>query len=338
MESKKQVVVVSLPGESDQQYYGFHKHLADIYIEMDHLTEGRDHLFILHDKSGRWYLNRHEFRNAHLIEVDPSLDMWMRDFPPTVPELQVKFKYKPGYIKSSQAKKDQAAFDVFAEQVELPSFDNCNIVLEGGNIVDNGKDIALVSERVFKDNKGMSKATLTEKLESAIKRKVIYIPDPEDTTGHSDGVVSFVEEDVLLVAYYEDDKEYFEMIEHEVRKAFGDQIKVVPLPCYEVKKKSHGFGSSEGSYANTLVTNNAVYVPMFSNQASNRKALETFQRSAKKDVVPVPGLDKVAKLGGSIRCMSWQIDQDHPIAKKLFQYVEGSGSDVDDHDDGDEEH
>lgn len=324
MEGKKQVIVVSLPGESDQQYYGFHKHLANVFIEMDKCTEGRDHLFILHDKSGRWYLNRHEFKNAHLIEVDQYLDMWMRDFPPTMPKLQVQFRYKPGYIKSSQAKKDKASFEMFAEQVGLPTGNQCNVILEGGCIVENGKDVAIITDRMFKENKGVSKDILIEKIEAAIDRKVLVIPDPEDTTGHSDGVVSFVNEDTLLVAYYQDDKEYYDVIEHEVKKAFP-HINVVPLPCYEVKKKSHGFSSAEGSYANSLVTYNAVYLPFFSNQSSNEKALKVFQDNTNKEVIPVYGMQKVAPLGGSLRCMSWQIDEDHPIAKSLFEYVEKGG-------------
>jgi len=326
MEGKKQVIVVSLPGErDDQQYHDIHKHVANVFIEMDKCTEGLDHLFILHSKEGRQYLNRHEFKNAHLIEVDKYVDMWMRDFPPAMPKLQVQFKYDPGYITSSQAETDRAGFEQFAAQVRLPPITQCDVMLEGGNIVENGKDVAIITEKMFKQNKGVNKDVLLERIEAAIERKVMVIPDcPGHTTGHADGVACFVNEDTLLVAYYQDDKDYFDAIEREVKKVFPD-IKIVALPCYQVNERFYGFSSAEGSYTNSLVTNNAVYLPLFSNHSSNEKALKVFKDNTNKKVVPVYGMEKVAPLGGSIRCMSWQIDEDHPIAKALFEYVEKGG-------------
>jgi agmatine/peptidylarginine deiminase len=258
----------------------------------------------------------------------------MRDFPSTMPKLQVKFKYRPEYLKSSKAKKDEAAFEKFASQVGLPPLQHCNLVLEGGNIVENGENCAISSERVFKDNKGKSEDNVVKTLEAAIKRKVVFIPDPEDTTGHSDGVVSFVEKDVLFVGSYPDPdgQEYFKEIDKEVKKEFPS-MNIVPLPCYEVKKKSYGFVSAEGSYANSLVTNNAVYLPYFTNQTSNKRAFDVFTSYTDKHVVPVHSAGKLALLGGSLRCMTWQIDQDHLVAQALFRYIEGSGGDDDESDD-----
>ena len=107
IDRKKQVIVVSLPGKSDFQYRGYLRDIADFGFEMDTKTDGRDHLFIIHDKSGRAYLKHHTFTNAHLIEVDQFLDLWMRDYPPCMPNQQIKFKYRPQYISKAQAKFDE---------------------------------------------------------------------------------------------------------------------------------------------------------------------------------------------------------------------------------------
>lgn len=323
MDSTKQVLVVSLPGATDSQYRKELNYITEFLEELDDKTTGRDHLFIVHDKSGQQYLDNHIFKNAKLILVENYLDLWMRDFPPTMPELQVKFKYKPHYIKPAQAKRVEDDFAKFAHQVKLPNFRRCEIILEGGNIVENGKDTAIVADRVFKDNKHMSEDEVAEKLEEAIQRKVIFIPDPEDTTSHSDGVVCFVDESVLLVACYSDreGKEYYEEIRSQVhREAPG--VKVFPLPCYEVKKKSWGFSSAEGCYANALVTNNAVYIPFFSKQKNNEAALEVYRSLTEKEVIPILSAANLAVLGGSIRCLTWQISVDNPIAQSLFRYVD----------------
>lgn len=86
--------------------------------------------------------------------------------------------------------------------------------------------------------------------------------------------------------------------------------------------KSHGFGTAEGSYANSLVTNNAVYLPFFSDQRSNQIAFEVFKRNTDKEVVPVYTAGTLPALGGSVRCVTWQIDQEHPVAKALFSYID----------------
>ena len=316
------MIVVSLPGENNVQYLEHLQRLADFAIEMDIKTKGRDHLFIIHDQSGLAYLGHHKFTNAHLIEVDESLDMWMRDFPPCMPKQQVKFTYRPQYLSDNQAKLDESNFRKFAEKVGLPSLQQSDLVLEGGNIVENGVDAAITTERALEDNPNMYKSEFVKELEATINRKVAVVEDPRDTTGHADGILSFVEEGVLLISLFDDadGPGYYESMKRDVLKVFPG-LKVVPLPCYIKKIVSHGFGSAEGSYANSLVTNNAVYVPFFSNQTSNERAFAVFQSSTDKDVVAVETAGKVPGLGGSVRCMTWQIDQDHPVAEALFTYV-----------------
>ena len=326
-DSKKQVIVVSLPGESDVQYLDNLQFIADFVIEMDGKTKGRDHLFIVHDESGLKYLNNHKFTNARLIQVKQSLDMWMRDFPPTMPKQQVKFKYRPQYISTEQAKFDEGNFEKFASVVGLPQLRGSDLVLEGGNIVDNGFDIAITTDRTYDDNPTMSHQEFVNKLETAIHRKVAVLPDPEDTTGHADGVVTFVENNTLLISLFDDadGPSFYDAMETAVLDVFPN-LTVVPLPCYAKKGKTQGFVSAEGSYANSLVTNNAVYLPFFANQTSNDRAFAAFKNNTNKDIIPVYNASKVPVLGGSLRCMTWQIDQEHPVAKALFSYVERSPS------------
>ena len=323
IDSKKQVIVVSLPGKSDFQYRKYLQDIADFAIELDSKTAGRDHLFIIHDKSGRAYLNHHTFTNAHLIEVNQFLDMWMRDFPPCMPNQQIKFKYRPQYISKAQAKFDEGNFNRFARMVGLPKLQQSHLVLEGGNIVENGVDAAITTERAHEDNSYLTKKQFVEELENTINRTVAVLPDPQDTTGHADGIVSFVEKGVLLISLFDDadGPGYYDEMKNAVLKVFP-HLNVVPLPCYIKKSESHGFATAEGSYANSLVTNNAVYLPFFANQTSNQRAFDVFQRSTKKDVVPVHNAGKVPVLGGSLRCMTWQIAQDHPVAQALFAYVD----------------
>ena len=318
------MIVVALPGESDVEYVDYLEAIADFFIEFDGLTKGRDHLFIIHDKSGQKYLgDRHTFTNAHLIEVEQAIDMWMRDYPPAMPKRQIRFTYEPQYLNISRAKFDVANFEKFASVVGLPldQTKQSDIILEGGNIVENGVDAAITTERTLDDNwSKINETELVRILGALINRKVALIPDPDDTTGHADGIVSFVEKDVLLIAYYEDNVYFFNLTRDAVLKVFPN-LTIVPLPSYLVKSKVDGFDSAEGCYVNALVTNNAVYLPFFKNKTFNERAFAVFKNNTKKEVIPVHNTGDIPVLGGSVRCMTWQIDQEHPNAKALLAYV-----------------
>ncbi|EDO45544.1 predicted protein [Nematostella vectensis] len=326
VEDKKQIVVMSLPGEEYTQYKLDFQDIAEFIKEMDQKTKGLDHFIIIHDRSGRKFFEGYNFTNAHLIEMEkPGLDLWMRDFLTAMPKQQVNFTYKPQYISHEQALKDKAGFNRLAKSANFPELRQSKIVLEGGNIVENGKNIAITTARIYSDNPGMTKQDVIATLSREINRTVVVLPDPLDTTGHSDGVVSFVEEDTLLIALFNDadGPGFYDAMEKEVVNLFPS-LKIVPLPCYAKKGKTQGFVSSEGAYANSLVTNNAVYLPFFNNQTSNEKALAVFRNSTTKTVVPVTKTQYIPVLGGSLRCMTWQIDQHTEVGKRLLAYAKTS--------------
>ncbi|EDO33816.1 predicted protein [Nematostella vectensis] len=328
MANAKQTIVISLPGKKDNYYVDDIKDIADFVFEMDKQTYGHDNLIVIHDKSGRNLLKQHEFVNAQMIEIDePGLDLWMRDFPPCMPKQQVKFSYKPQYIKASRATHDASRFDKFAVMVGLPQWEKSDLVLEGGNIVENGEDIAIVTERIFDDNKKFSEKEVIRRVEQTIKRKVVVVPDPEDTTGHADGIVSFLDKNTLLITMLDDKggKDFYEDIKKEVTDSYP-HLKIIPLPSYSKKTKKHGFNTAEGSYANSLVTYNAVYVPCYGNHKKDEMALGVIQSCTSKAVIPIRVRGRVPELGGSVRCMTWQIDESHPVARRLAEYVTSSPS------------
>lgn len=321
---------MSLPGEDEEYYRPYFWDIANFAFEMDLRTKGRDHLFIVHDETGRKYFQNRTFTHAHFIEMaKPSMDAWMRDFTPAMPNQQVKFTYKPQYLTAEQAKFDEERFKTFATLVGLPSLKHSNIILEGGNIVENGDEIAITTERAYHDNPNISHQELVKTLEAAINRKVVVIPDPGDATGHVDGVASFVEKNTVLVGLVENHpngKAIHDNSINAILKVFPN-LTVVTLPSYWVNTTTwDGFTSAEGCYANSLVTYNAVYLPFFSNQTGNERAFAVFKNSTTKEVIPVYNTGTVPVLGGSLRCMTWQIDENHPVAQALFEYVKKNTS------------
>ena len=196
------------------------------------------------------------------------------------------------------------------------------IALDGGNVVDNNKDKLIISERIYAENPDWKEEDLKAELESLFNAKVAFIPDRKnDTTGHSDGMVSFIEENVLLVAdYYE--KEFYDKVKEAVLAEFPD-LKIVRMPFgYPWEKLNahnwRGFRSAVGVNVNTVVTNNALYVPVFGNSTLDKRALDIMKEHTNKEVHSID-TSKLSKMGGSVRCMTWQIESDQPAAKALLE-------------------
>lgn len=324
--TSKQLVVVYLP--DDDYYRKSFRHIENFVRQMSEKSSGLDDFLVLYSRS----LEKHYQKaptsstlpfgdKTFRLVVEEPLDLWIRDYGPVLPKKQVKFCYQPRYLRNKDAKYFDKGFTKFLGRLDT-FVERSDIVLDGGNVVDNNKNKVIISERILSENKGKSKSALKGDLENLLNSKVAFIPDPEDTTGHSDGIVSFIEDDVLLIGDY-DDLEYYNAVEVAVKSEFPD-LKTVRLPCKisngePSNAKCKGFTSAVGSYINVLVTNNAVYVPQYSNPVYDSQALEIIKDNTDKTVVPID-TSELSHMGGSVRCMSWQIESSHTLAQTLYQH------------------
>ncbi len=75
------------------------------------------------------------------------------------------------------------------------------------------------------------------------------------------------------------------------------------------------YASACGIYVNSLVTKNYIYVPIFNNEYDD-EALKIIKNNTDKNVIAVDA-KKIAFLGGSVRCLSWQLTGEN--ANKLIK-------------------
>ena len=158
--------------------------------------------------------------------------------------------------------------------------------------------------------------------------KVAIIPDPRDTTGHADGVVSFIDTNTLGIGDYCDDK-YYSQVESAVLAAFPN-LNIVKVPCMDDKKAKptkkpnwRGFSSAAGAYVNSLLTDSSLYVPQFNKEEKDKTALDIIKLNTNRRVATVD-TSMLSHMGGSVRCMSWQIKASEPLAKALLRAAKGS--------------
>lgn len=272
-------------------------------------------------------------KSARCIYVKENIDLWTRDFGLVNPERPFKFKYEPRrYLSVADSTYIDGEFRKFLKGLGISPANtpgaggnatylyNDQLVEDGGNVVDNHFGKAILSERFF-ENSNLSnikpRQKLIESLEKSINASVLFIPDPGDTTGHADGVVSFIENDTLLIADYSNGASY-NSLKNLVNQTFPD-LKLVRMPCPDSNISEWKGRSAVGVYVNILYTDSSVYVPVFDKPGNDKTAVDIVKanvRGGRK--VKTVNTARLSRLGGSVRCMTMQLKMSHPIAQQLF--------------------
>ena len=235
-------------------------------------------------------------------------DIWVRDYMPiqVSEDRFVQFKYDPGYIYD--VGKEDTITDpkpVLKKIGITPEF--CyDIALDGGNVIKSQKSI-IVTDFLYKYNPGFSRAELRSLLKDKLDvERVIVIPhEPDDYTGHADGMVRFLDEGKILVNNY---KGYSKAFINELERAFRvNHLTPIPFPyCPSNRKNKEGDYTAFGCYMNFLWIGNKVIIPIF--HLTNEKSIIDKIRKI-FNLYNVHDLDcrEIAEDGGVLNCVGWTV-------------------------------
>lgn len=232
--------------------------------------------------------------------IKSTNDIWCRDYMPiqtTVTEC-ISFRYSPSYLNS--VKYRHLKTDL--KNITLPSSLNTtysDINLDGGNVVRSSNTV-IITDRVFEEN-NQKRSSILDKLEQLLQCKVIIIPsDPEDMTGHSDGIVRFMADDKILV-------NQLSFYPKSWRNKLANALKSFELIELPISLKLNKIkDSANGVYVNFLQVGNVVLFPIFQ-ISSDDIALETMIRSFPKlTIIPID-VRSIGNEGGLLNCVSWNL-------------------------------
>ena len=192
------------------------------------------------------------------------------------------------------------------------------MVLEGGSIDVNGTGVLLTTEAcLFNRNRNprLSQAEIGQRLRDYLGvSTVLWLGEGiagDDTDGHVDDLSRFFRSDGIVTAVETDprDVNYRALAEnrerlHSLRTPAGKRFKVVelpmPRPCFCEGQRL------PASYANFLVINGAVLMPVFRQPRSDAAAAEVLADCfPSREIVPIDCLDLVWGLG-TLHCISQQ--------------------------------
>lgn len=255
---------------------------------------------LLRDKPGANRLFQTlEHRNILYDFIENTRDIWVRDFMPvkTKSGAYVSFKYEPSYLKNCPELRTNYK-QVIRNQVVLPKVTYSDINLDGGNIVFSpSREKVIISDRIYSENPDYSKNILIQKLSYLLEAQVIIVPSlKSDMTGHSDGMIRFINENTVI-----GNKTSFKNgLEQKIKnKLAKHNIDVIDFPYFS----SPGI-SAVGSYINFLEINECILLPIF-DCIIDREAISKAKQVFEKPIVPI-NIKEIAYNGGGLNCISWE--------------------------------
>ncbi|MDR2123310.1 MAG: agmatine deiminase family protein [Flavobacteriaceae bacterium] len=259
------------------------------------------------------------------FHIHPTNDAWCRDhgpaflINPTSSEHRksiVNWEFNAWGDKYPPYDLDNEIPLLIAKKEKLPVF-SPGIVMEGGSVEFNGKGTVLTSRSCLL-NKNRNPHLNQNRIEDYLKNfygvdQVLWVDDGivgDDTDGHIDDTVRFVNEDtVLAVVESNPEDENYELLQvnlrqlKEMRLLNGKPLNIIELPMpapvfYEGYRLP-------ASYANFYIANKSVIVPVF-NCENDEIALNIIRNSfPDRNVVGIDSTDIVWGLG-SFHCLSQQ--------------------------------
>ena len=247
-------------------------------------------------------LEKHHIKYGFL---EGTKDIWCRDYMPvqTKSGKLIQFKYEPSYLRKDN-EWDESRSDV-KEICRLNNIDAepSDINLDGGNVL-ICDDRAIISDRVFSENKDWNREKLVEELGRLLECEIIIIPaENDDMTGHADGMVRFVNRNTILGNQLADEYKYWREGMQKVLEQYG--LTYIDVPFFMPKVPKHPL-SAVGVYVNYLEVNNLIVLPVFGRD-EDEQVISIIKGIFPDRIIETIDYNEVAKEGGLLNCTTWVI-------------------------------
>jgi len=312
----------SWPGKINSIYPNyslFVKYLAESeLVRINVVDEAMKHFAISHLQKAGVDMQQVEFF------MHPTNDAWCRDHGPAflinpkaaIKKVIVDWNYNAWGNKYPPFDLDEVIPTLIGKHFNIPVY-HPGIVMEGGSVEFNGKETLLTSTACLLNenrNPQLSQSQIEEYLYTYYGvEQVLWVAEGivgDDTDGHIDDTVRFVNEDTVITVVEENKNDAnYELLQNNLRQLKhmrllnGKQLTIIELPMpdeiiYEDQRLP-------GSYANFYISNKYVIVPTF-RSAKDEQALQVIADCfPDRETVGIDSTDIIWGLG-SFHCLSQQ--------------------------------
>jgi agmatine deiminase len=255
----------------------------------------------------------------------PTNDAWCRDHGPAflinpqavIKKVIVDWNYNAWGNKYPPYDLDDNIPSRIARHYHIPAY-HPGIVMEGGSVDFNGKG-ALITTTACLLNKNRNPQLTQSQIEETLGNyygvaQILWVDKGivgDDTDGHIDDTVRFVNEDTLVTAVAENKNDVnYPLLQHnlkqlqQMRLLNGKQLNIIELPMPATAVEWEG-QRLPASYANFYISNAAVVVPTYRDK-NDDKALQIISSCfPDRTVTGIDSTDVIWGLG-SWHCLSQQ--------------------------------
>jgi agmatine deiminase len=261
-------------------------------------------------KHPQFYKRFVKLLNQHKIpyELIPNTkDIWCRDYMPIQNSLRqlISFDYFPNYLNDSPGLTTENREVCDAMGLE---YDVSYVSLDGGNVIHYDNSVIMCDKVIEENAWKYDKQELLEMLRNAFRaNRVIFIPTaPDDLFGHADGTVRFVNSKLVLINKYRKvDEAYKKSLITSLAKAKLNYLEV-PYNPYNNKNNM----DATGCYLNFFQVGDVIFMPNYGLKEDDR-AFQLFQKVFPKYKIVQVRSNSIAKQGGVLNCISWNVEKFH---------------------------
>lgn len=317
-----ELIVLAAPRNGDPYYadaaddiFAFHVAYAEA------IEDAGDEVLVLTDAAS--YDRYAAALDEDSVAIAPMADIWARDFGLSNAADPVMFRYSAAGQGSGRRGQDDAdaVQEILAGILDAANlrFGESDLISDGGNFVDDYAGNAVVSRKFLRDNELTEDEGRAALRQATGVRNIAFIEaDEQGGLEHADGVAAFIGANILVINSYPEDPDYAAALRADLEAGLpGVTIHEIVTPYDGSQIYDARFGSACGLYTNMLVTPNRIYFPQFG-IPEDEEALAAMRRWTDREVVPVRS-DQVCRMGGGVRCMSWQLRG--PNAERLRTYL-----------------
>ncbi len=219
----------------------------------------------------------------------------------------VGFNHKKRQLNSGRGKYLKTISDVdgICKAIGIETI-KTDVIIDGGNVT-RWTNKVIMTDRVFKDNPTYERKKLIKELYELLQvDKIYFVPEqPGDFTGHSDGMVRFVDEHTVIINDYKQEKEWFSRaFEIAIHNTGLDYI-TIPYNVYDNKSNDH----ANGDYINYLQMENTVIIPTFGIKEDDITVRQLETIFVGQNIQTIES-NEIAYDGGILNCITWNIKTD----------------------------
>ena len=300
------------------------------YIELSRYISRHQKLILVaynlaHQQYIQKTLSNHGTKQENVIFIEIATnDTWVRDYGPIAVKSDIELKildFKFNAWGNKYAHEDDDAFNQrFKQKInnDLP-IQNINFVLEAGNLEINDQGILLCSSSCLTRKPHQQEISLNS-LEHDFENwfgcnQVLWLDDVmlngDDTDGHIDTLARYCADEIIAYTAVGNNSDP----NNEALNSLFSQLKImqqsqaiiselVPLPS--PKPIFDNGNQLPATYANFLITNNYIFVPVFNDQQDNYALKTIDDLFPEHEIIDIESNTLIQQYGG-IHCATMQI-------------------------------